>query len=121
MRFFLGVCICILFFSRDGAFAQCRDLPDQEVESWLGSQDRLVFFASWCLSCKPHLEEVQAQPDGVGFVVAFDELESASRALKSFGIGAACVKNLQLLERFDVFALPRKVLLSQGRETTSRN
>lgn len=40
---------------------------------------QLVFFASWCLSCKEHMEA--ADPEQTVFVVAYDSPKAAQAAL----------------------------------------
>jgi len=61
----------------------CFDSTLGELEARIKQKNikNLVFFASWCLSCKKHI--LEADIETTLFVVAFDKVDSAVSALNS--------------------------------------
>ena len=86
----LTAAIIALSVSTLGLAAVCENATFDELKSKLKGKGELnlVFFASWCISCKPHL---QAQHDSnVVFIAAFDEKPRAEKVLSSFGLTNPC-------------------------------
>lgn len=92
----------------------CRTLAAAEVEPWLATKNRLVFFASWCGSCLTHLHEARSQPK-TGLVLVFDEAPRGNQVLTSLGLSNDCVVSPDLVRRYGVSALPKAVVLQDSR------
>lgn len=96
------------------AGAHCARLEEpQAVQSWLSGKKRVVFFASWCGSCKAHLEEAKADPTGTAVAVVFDDVPKAERALNRLGMKNACIASEQLAKEQKVEALPAERTIPQ--------
>ncbi|MGE0174946.1 MAG: TlpA family protein disulfide reductase [Oligoflexales bacterium] len=65
---------------------------------------KLVFFASWCVSCKPHLLEPHDKK--TVFVAAFDEEQRAEKVLKAFSVEGLCFTSDDTAQKLGVTALP---------------
>jgi hypothetical protein len=112
----IGVWLGVLLFSMT-SFAQeqdrsvgCRPLAPAAVDAWLQTKRKLVFFASWCGSCKEHLQLARTEPD-TGLVLVFDQVDQGNGVLRALGLKNECVTSPELVRRFGVEALPRAVLL----------
>jgi hypothetical protein len=75
--------------------------------------EELVFFASWCRSCKPHIENLQ--PDQV-LIASFDEQVAAEKVVRLLSKGGQQPRCLwdegnEIAEHYGVKGLPasRKV------------
>ena len=64
----------------------------------------VIFFASWCIGCKPHL--TRSHPDNTVFVVAFDEQERAEKTLNSFSVNQRCFTSDDTAKALGVRSLP---------------
>jgi hypothetical protein len=75
--------LLFLFFVTDVALA-CQGMSYAQLQEQLKKQpaEQLVFFASWCASCKKHLTTDQAARSY--FVAVFDEQPAAHKAYKAF-------------------------------------
>ncbi len=70
----------------------------------------IVFFASWCLACKEH---IQKAGDKTVFVAVFDDEEKAEKAFTAVGGKDSCYfdKSGDIAKQYDVTGLPAKVKL----------
>ncbi|MDQ3231400.1 MAG: hypothetical protein M3Q07_06225 [Pseudobdellovibrionaceae bacterium] len=75
--------VCWLLFVTDVALA-CVGMNAQQLQDKLKQEpaEQLVFFASWCASCKKHLtpESLKASY----FIAVFDEQSAAEKAYSAF-------------------------------------
>jgi thiol-disulfide isomerase/thioredoxin len=99
------ICAFILFGS--GAFAlECKEATWSELKE--SQKDKgsteLVFFASWCSSCKESLSKTYATP--VLFISVFDEKADSERVLKHFVKDATCYFSKDIDKHFKVKTLP---------------
>lgn len=92
------------------AAASCPEATFEQVKSALsGAGDvELVFFASWCASCKDHLLESHGK--NVVFIAAFDEQKRAEKVLDSFQVTGRCFTVDNTADALSVRALPAKVI-----------
>lgn len=90
------------------AAASCPEATFDQIKSALsGSGDvELVFFASWCASCKDHLTEKHAK--NVVFIAAFDEQKRAEKVLDSFHVTSRCFTSDDTASALSVRSLPAK-------------
>lgn len=51
-------------------------------------ETKVVFFASWCATCKDSLEK--SYPDGTVFVAAFDERDAAEAVASRYKLAHVC-------------------------------
>lgn len=94
----------------------CQAMNLEQLKQKLGKEpaEELVFFASWCASCKKHLTEDRAAKSY--FVAAFDEQPSALKAYAKFlgekNLGR-CIWDADgsIAEGYQVKALPALVKL----------
>ncbi|MFK7873699.1 MAG: TlpA family protein disulfide reductase [Oligoflexales bacterium] len=74
----------------------------------------VVFFASWCASCKPHL--IQATSPRSVVIATYDTRQEAERVLDFLGIQSTIPCFIdhdgKLREKFKIQSLPRKIMLS---------
>ena len=75
--------LCVLLLVNDVALA-CAGMNAQELQEQLKSEaaEQLVFFASWCASCKKHM--TQDTLNKSYFIAAFDEQSAADKAFRAF-------------------------------------
>ncbi len=64
----------------------------------------VIFFASWCVSCKPQL--TRSHTDNTVFVVAFDEQERGEKTLNSFSVKQRCFTSDDTAKALGVRSLP---------------
>jgi len=90
------------------AAASCPEATFDQIKSAMaGSGDvELVFFASWCASCKEHLTEKHAK--NVVFIAAFDEQKRAEKVLDSFQVTSRCFTSDDTASALSVRSLPAK-------------
>lgn len=65
---------------------------------------QLIFFASWCASCIPHLKE-QHGKDTI-FIAAFDEKTKAEKVLDYFKVGNDCYMGDEIAKELKIQSLP---------------
>ena len=64
----------------------------------------VIFFASWCASCKPHLEA--KYDDATVFVAVFDEQKRAEKVLNALKIEGICFTSDEFARDLGVRSLP---------------
>ena len=64
----------------------------------------LIFFSSWCASCKPHLKSDLASNEIL--IVAFDEQKPAEKVLKNLSITAPCFTSEGITEELGIESVP---------------
>lgn len=64
----------------------------------------IIFFASWCSSCLPHLKAKHSS--ATILVAAFDERERAEKVLRSLDVKGRCFTSADIAETMGVKALP---------------
>jgi len=75
--------LCLLLLVNEVALA-CVGMNAQQLQEQLTTEpaEQLVFFASWCASCKKHMtQEILAKSY---FIAAFDEQLAAVKAYSAF-------------------------------------
>ena len=92
----------------------CEAVDKQSFEKVLKEKPmkRVVFFASWCASCKKHLQTYSIV-DSI-FVAAFDEKEAATKAFKQIqGPYSKCYFDAkgEIIKKYKVKGLPKIVSL----------
>lgn len=95
----------------------CESATGEQVKEWLTKNPRqeVVFFASWCASCKSHMEEAKAAETVV--IAVFDEKASAVKAydaiLSNKETRPACFfdKDGSVAKTFKVDGLPKRIKL----------
>lgn len=98
---------CVAFFFCNRAFSlECKEATWSELKEWQKGkgQTELVFFASWCSSCKESLSKTYSNP--VLFISVFDEKADSERVLKHFVKDATCYFSKDINKHFGVKALP---------------
>lgn len=102
----LAVGALSLLLNPYGSAATCPQATFEELSKALaGSGDtKIIFFASWCSSCKEHLEKPQAA--NTIFVAAFDEPLRAEKVLQSFNVSNRCFWSDDVARHFNVRSLP---------------
>jgi hypothetical protein len=75
--------LLLLLFVTDVALS-CQVMTAKELQDLLRKEpaEQLVFFASWCASCKKHLTPAEAARSY--FIAAFDEEAAARKAFTAF-------------------------------------
>jgi hypothetical protein len=66
----------------------------------------VVFFASWCAGCKPHLE-AKSEANTI-YIATFDEQKRAEKVLDSFKVEGICFTSDEFAEELGVRSLPAK-------------
>lgn len=94
----------------------CREGSLEELERYKNEEQRqqIVFFASWCGSCRKHITE--SDPKQTIYVIAYDEPKVAGSVLQALKPQAdLCLTDPKGLirEAFGVRSLPAKKLLSE--------
>ena len=97
------------FWYEAQAAASCPEATFDQVKSALSGNGEveLVFFASWCASCKEHLTETHAK--NVVFIAAFDEQKRAEKVLDSFQVTSRCFTSDDSASTLSVRSLPAKL------------
>ncbi len=82
-RLFVILSLIALFFKPTVSLA-CQPMNASELQDKLKREPvaQLVFFASWCSSCKQHLTEAYAAKSL--FIAIFDQNEAATKAFQAF-------------------------------------
>ena len=108
MKFFPWLCFASLpmLSSHLGFAGSCPPATFQEISQTLkgAGETKLVFFASWCSSCKQHMEN--PDPEHTVFVAVFDEQARAEHILKSYSVKSRCFYSDDTAKFFDVRSLP---------------
>lgn len=96
----------VFFFSNSAFSVDCPKTSFEDLKSRLKGRGEIsiVFFASWCVSCKPHLE--QKHGEDTVFVAVFDEQERAEKVLRSFSVERLCFTSDGIGEALEVRSLP---------------
>jgi hypothetical protein len=83
IRMLLMLSLITWFFKPTVALA-CQPMNASELQDKLKRESvaQLVFFASWCSSCKQHLTEAYAAKSL--FIASFDENQAATKAFRAF-------------------------------------
>jgi hypothetical protein len=91
--------------------AECPLITYDDLKTKLKGrgETEVIFFASWCASCIPHLKEKHTA--NTILVVAFDEKLRAEKVLNSFSVGTTCFTSESAAEQLGVRSLPAKVLV----------
>ncbi|MFW7379179.1 MAG: hypothetical protein ACOH5I_10260 [Oligoflexus sp.] len=88
----------------------CRPLDYQAFQQLSQDWTEVVFFASWCASCRGHIES--SDPESTIYVIAYDEPQAASRVLEALKPTAKlCLidRDESIRKAFAVDALPAKI------------
>ena len=102
LLFFLG-----LVFSYSALSMDCKEADWKlvnELQKGKGATD-VVFFASWCSSCKEHLKK--EYKENVIFISLFDEKKDSERVLKHFKPNATCYFSVEIEKELKIKSLPR--------------
>jgi hypothetical protein len=95
--------------AKSNSVVACKTLKFDELTA-LAQQNaitELVFFASWCAGCQPHI--VDSDPKSTVYVVSWDENHAAQQVLQTLQPEARwCVDDPKghIRQRFQVEALP---------------
>ncbi len=86
----------------------CPETSWQELQTQLkdSGPTTIVFFASWCSSCLPHLRAKSATTEQTIFVAAFDESERAAKVAATFDLRGKCFTSKDIAEQLRVRSLP---------------
>ena len=106
----LGICLLVSF---QKAHSEC--LPLSLTQAKAIAQEKgsieLVFFASWCSSCAPHLKN--KDDENVLFVAAFDKPERAERVLKKYRPEAKCYFEQDITNTLGIITLPTSYIIKK--------
>jgi hypothetical protein len=100
---------------------QCNDSSLEIFKKDLEARNikRLVFFASWCLSCKKHI--LESNVDSTLFIVAYDNKERALSALNGLfsperrtRVQCQLDSSEDIIGYFNVKSLPHYIILNSN-------
>ena len=88
---------------------ECKEAKWSEVKEWQKGKGptELVFFASWCSSCKDSITKSYSTP--VVFISVFDEKSDSERVLSHFVQNATCYFSKDIEKNFGIKALPKSL------------
>jgi hypothetical protein len=106
MKFILSLLLLSMHSIAHADSLSCPQVTYAQLKSELKDKGEVnvIFFASWCVSCKPHL--TRSHPDNTVFVVAFDEQERAEKTLNSFSVKQRCFTSDDTAKALGVRSLP---------------
>lgn len=78
-----------------------------ELTANRGGKLKVVFFASWCSACKPHLTETPVGPTIL--VGAFDKRERLEQVIQALGVKTECYTDDGVADALGINALPATV------------
>ncbi len=90
------------------AIGECQEMALATLKARKETPVQLVFFASWCLSCKEHLEALKSAKNTF-FIATFDRKDKAEDVLKYLKMeNASCIYDGEgtFSEYFGVTELP---------------
>jgi hypothetical protein len=98
----------ICFFASSHALSyECKEASWSNIKDWQkgkGSTD-VVFFASWCSSCKDQLKK--DHKGNVIFISIFDEKSDSERVLNFFRPEATCYFSKEIEKELKIKSLPK--------------
>ena len=89
---------------------ECKEASWSNIKEWQkgkGSTE-VVFFASWCSSCKDHLR--QDFKGNVIFISIFDERSDSERVLNFFKPSATCYFSKEIDKELKIKSLPKTLI-----------
>ena len=88
---------------------ECKEAKWSEVKEWQKGKGttELIFFASWCSSCKESITKSYSTP--VIFISVFDEKSDSERVLSHFLENATCYFSKDIEKNFGVKVLPKSL------------
>ena len=98
-----------LVFSSSALSMECKEADwklVKELQKGKGPTD-VVFFASWCSSCKEHLKT--DYKENVIFISLFDEKIASERVLKHFKPNATCYFSVEIEKELKIKSLPKTI------------
>ncbi len=101
-------------FTWESTFAQCLALRFEELEALLQHEPatQIIFFASWCGSCKKHFED--KTPKKRIFIATFDKKTAAESVMTKFQIQDSCYLDDGIAKRLSIQSLPQVRLWENG-------
>ena len=73
---------------------------------------KVVFFASWCESCRPHLQASDPKHDLA--IALYDDPKPASRALRSLNVQTPCYTDDGIAKSLQIESLPAAFAWQDG-------
>lgn len=96
------------------ANAICPKINPEDFQKALADHDaeEVVFFASWCIACKDH---IQRAGDKTVFVAVFDDGEKAGKAFAAVGGKGSCYFDAsgEIAKQYGVTGLPAKISVNE--------
>ena len=85
--------------------ARCPAMESEEFARYVVSSGakRVIFFASWCISCREHLQSAGKEDIIVG---VFDEANRIERLAEKLKTDAPCVQGDGIAKSYGVTSLP---------------
>ena len=80
---------------------------------------KLIFFASWCPSCREHL--LESNPGKDILIATFDEKEQAEKALTALKISAPCLLDDGISKELKVIDVPFSLDVIDGKIQPSKS
>ena len=106
MKYIMTLILLSMTQSARAAPLSCPTVTFEQLKAELKDRGdiNIIFFASWCVGCKPHL--TRSHEDNTVFVVAFDEQERAEKTLSSFSVKQRCFTSDDTAKALGVRSLP---------------
>lgn len=109
MKYVIAMCF-VLWSGFAAAAPVCPVTNAAELKKAIADKgaDEIVFFASWCLACKDHIQQAGEK---TVFVAVFDDEEKAEKAFTAIGGKGPCYfdKSGEIAKQYNVTGLPAKV------------
>ncbi len=115
VKFNMGVFFLALAMASQ-AIGECQEMTLAALKAQKETPIQLVFFASWCLSCKDHLEALKSAKNTY-FIASYDRKDKAEDVLKFLNMEKVpCIydKGNTFSEYFGVNELPAIKTLSKA-------
>jgi hypothetical protein len=81
-------------------------------------QTKVIFFASWCSSCKDHL--LSKHPEGTILVATFDERTAAETVINKLNISIPCFSDDGIASHYKIDSLPAEITVSRKGKVIQR-
>ena len=101
--------LLVFSYSATSLSMECKEADwnrVKELQKGNGPTD-VVFFASWCSSCKEHLKT--EYKTNVIFISLFDEKNDSERVLKHFKPNATCYFSDDIEKELKIKSLPKTI------------
>lgn len=94
------------------SYAACTELSPALLDEIVKKEGekKLVFFSSWCSTCKDHLRP--DAPQNTMFIGVFDKVERAQSALNKFVPGRKCYFDSGVAKKLGVKVVPAERVYS---------